>query len=424
MNHVKKKTRKRSLVVPHWFFAGVLLLGMLSSAALTYFIAEQRWVGHLKQQMQNQQREISDARTMETAAVKSPHTLPPKPWARASSGVEAANRPLAEGVSFVNATKKAVPSVVHIRILRDLSKSFRFRRFFDQQSTNDIVELGGGSGVIIDSKGYIVTNHHVIEDVSAENGTSIEVVLNDNRSFVGELVGSDPSTDLALVRVQETGLPAIKWGDSDALPTGAWVLAVGNPFDLRSTVTAGIVSAKGRNIRSISENLGVEAFIQTDAVVNRGNSGGGLVNLSGELVGITTAIFTETGVYSGYSFAVPSALVSKIVDDLRAYGRVERAMLGVQIQDVNASLARTKDLGVFRGVWIHKVYKKSAAARAGLLAEDVIMQIEGDTIQGVSQLQERVARCRPGEKLRLVVLRKGREREIAVTLMNATEVSE
>jgi Do/DeqQ family serine protease len=278
-------------------------------------------------------------------------------------------------------------------------------------------QQSSGSGVIISADGYIVTNNHVIEQAE-----QIEVVLNDKRTFEATLVGADPNTDLALLKVEEKGLPFVAYGNSDDVKVGEWVLAVGNPFNLTSTVTAGIVSAKARNINIISGNGSgtgaVESFIQTDAAVNPGNSGGALVSTQGQLVGINTAIATQTGSFSGYSFAIPVNLVRKVVADLTEFGTVQRGYLGVNIRDVDASLAKEKGLGTLRGVYIDGLVEGSAAGEAGLEPGDVITGIGDLPVNNVPELQEQVNRFRPGDKLPLTYERNGKQRTASVTLKN------
>ena len=247
-----------------------------------------------------------------------------------------------KGLNFVVAARLVTPAVVHIKsIIGGTDNSSAedpfhqmFPDFFNQQPKERRREQATGSGVIISPDGYIATNYHVVE-----NAEKLQVTLNDNRRYIPRVVGTDPNTDLALLKIDEVGLPYVQFGSSDDLQVGEWVLAIGNPFELTSTVTAGIISAKARNINILSNEGGVESFIQTDAVVNPGNSGGALVNLNGQLVGINTAIATPTGTYAGYSFAVPASLVHKVMDDLVKFGTVQRAYLGVRIQDVNADFA-------------------------------------------------------------------------------------
>lgn len=315
--------------------------------------------------------------------------------------------------SFVYAAKRSIPSVVHIRIQKERYYDTFLHQFFFEDDQKPPPAMTAGSGVIISSDGYIATNYHVVE-----NADKVEIILNDNRAFEAELVGIDPPTDLALLRIQATNLQPISMGDSDSLEIGAWVLAVGNPFELRSTVTAGIISAKARHINTISDsnNFGIESFIQTDAVVNQGNSGGALVNLRGELVGINTAIFTRTGSYQGYSFAVPVSLVQKVMEDLRIYGSAQRAILGVTIRDVDAKLAKDKGLPYARGVFIVDVFEESAAAESGLEAEDVILAIDGKKVLTTPQLQEKIGRKRPRDRIRVSILRQGLPKDIEVTL--------
>jgi len=273
-----------------------------------------------------------------------------------------------------------------------------------------------GSGVIISDDGYIATNFHVIEDAS-----NIEVTLSDNRHFYAKVVGKDRSTDLALLKIKAHGIPFMAYGNSDLVAPGQWVLAVGNPFELNSTVTAGIISAKARNIgilRERNNNLEIESFLQTDAAVNPGNSGGALVNLKGELIGINSAIATATGSYSGYSFAIPVNLVKKVMDDLLEFGSVQRGLLGVLIIGVNAELADAKRLDVMRGVYIDRVNDGSAAGQAGLEEGDVITAIDGINVGSTSELQELVARHRPGHTVMVTYRRSSKEHTVKTTLKN------
>ncbi|HMR43452.1 MAG TPA: Do family serine endopeptidase, partial [Saprospiraceae bacterium] len=270
-----------------------------------------------------------------------------------------------------------------------------------------------GSGVIISPEGLIVTNRHVIED-----GNKIEVTLSDKREFEAEIVGNDPSTDLALLKIKAKNLPSIKFGNSDNVRVGEWVLAVGNPFNLESTVTAGIVSAKGRNIDILEDQYSIESFIQTDAAVNPGNSGGALVNTSGELIGINTAIITRSGRYEGYSFAVPSNLVQKIISDIQEFGEVQRAILGVNIEPVDN--ARAKELGLknVEGVFISRVSPSGGADEGGLRAGDVIVNINNAKIRTMPELQEQIGRYRPGNIVTVQFYRNGKLQETKVTLRN------
>ncbi len=273
---------------------------------------------------------------------------------------------------------------------------------------------GYGSGVIISSDGYIVTNNHVIDKAD-----QLTVTLNDKRQFEATLIGTDPTTDIALIKVDAKDLPVVSFGQSDALKVGEWVLAVGNPFMLNSTVTAGIVSAKARSLGMSGNHLGIESFIQTDAAVNPGNSGGALVNTAGELVGINTAIYSQTGNYAGYSFAVPSSIVSKVVTDLKQYGTVQRALLGIQGGDVNAQVVEEKELKVNEGVYVADVVDDGAAKEAGIKTDDVITAINGVKIEKMAQLQEQIARFRPGDKVKVTVNRKGETKTFTATLKNS-----
>jgi len=270
-----------------------------------------------------------------------------------------------------------------------------------------------GSGVVMSSNGYIITNHHVVEGANR-----FEVTFADNRELEARVIGSDPTTDLALLKVDAYNLSTIDFGDSDQAQVGEWVLAVGNPFNLASTVTAGILSAKGRNINILDGDYSIESFIQTDAVVNPGNSGGALVNVKGELIGINTAILSESGGYEGYSFAIPSNLVRKVVKDLKEYGEVQRAILGVVIAEVDSDFAQTNDLPSVAGVRIRQVNPGTTAEAAGLRPNDVIVSVNGVSTSSMPELQEQIARYRPGDTVTLEFLRKGkRYRQENVRLM-------
>lgn len=322
-----------------------------------------------------------------------------------------------KGLQFESAASQITPAVVHIRTTYG-SGEFSLNPL--QQYLNPPAR-SSGSGVILTDDGYIVTNSHVIEDA-----TRIEVVMTNNQRFYAKLIGKDPSTDLALLKVKARNLPFVKYGDSDGVVPGQWVLAIGNPFDLNSTVTAGIISAKARNIGILRDrnNLQVESFIQTDAAVNPGNSGGALVNLKGELIGINSAIATSTGNYAGYSFAIPVALVKKIVDDLLEFGEVQRGLLGVQIVDVSADLAENRNLDVVQGVYITRVNTGSAADDSGMESGDVIVAINDHPVGSVSELQEWVARNRPGEMITVTFRRDGEEKSVQTVLKNFEGTSE
>lgn len=316
-----------------------------------------------------------------------------------------------EEMDFLSAAKKVTTSVVHIRISYGAGEfSLNPLQFY-----MDTPARSSGSGVIVTDDGYIVTNYHVIEDA-----TNIEVVMTNNQRFYAKLIGADPSTDLALLKIKASDLPFVRYGNSDRIRPGQWVLAIGNPFDLNSTVTAGIVSAKARNIGILRDrnNLQVESFIQTDAAVNPGNSGGALVNLQGELIGINTAIATSTGSYQGYSFAIPVSIVKKVIDDLLEFGKVQRGLLGIQIQDVTARVAEQMSLPVSQGVLVNRVNSGSAAEGAGILAGDVITAIDGHPVTSVSELQEWVARNRPGTEIAVTFLRDSKETEVTARLKN------
>ena len=337
-------------------------------------------------------------------------------------------------LDFTSTAEKVTAAVVHIKssqtaekINRERNSSDPLQFFFDP---NGPMEHGpsqsSGSGVIINADGYIVTNNHVVKDADV-----VEVTLSDNRSFKAEVIGTDPDTDLAVIKINQKDLPYLSFVDSDKSKVGEWVLAVGNPFNLNSTVTAGIISAKGRNINIINStnqangngqpSRAIESFIQTDAAINPGNSGGALVNLDGGLLGINTAIASPTGSYSGYGFAVPSDIVSKVVEDLLAFGTVQRGWLGVEVRSIDSELAKEEELTINEGAYINgygDAEDKSAAKSAGIKRGDVVVKIDNTLIKSSSALIEYVGRKRPGDKLNITVSRKGKVVEIPVTLKN------
>jgi Do/DeqQ family serine protease len=274
--------------------------------------------------------------------------------------------------------------------------------------------VASGSGVIISQDGYILTNDHVIDKAD-----EIEVTLHDKRSYKAKVIGTDPSTDLALVQISEKNLPTLPLANSDDVRVGQWVLAVGNPYNLESTVTAGIISATGRSINILQrDKTPIESFIQTDAAVNPGNSGGALVNLNGELIGINTAIATPTGTYAGYSFAVPTSIASKIVEDFIEYGKVQRAYLGIIIRDVNGKLASEKGLSVNTGVYVDSLMADGAGKAGGIRIGDVITKVDERHISSVAELQETIGRHRPGDQVQVTVNRKGEEKKLKIPLKN------
>lgn len=326
---------------------------------------------------------------------------------------------LAEGThtDFTTASELTINCVVHVKTKYTDPNSANsdplFEFFFGRPQIPPRDYSPQGSGVIISSDGYIVTNNHVID-----KATEIEVTLNDKRTFRAKLVGNDPNTDLALLKIEATDLPAITFGNSDDLKVGEWVLAVGNPFNLTSTVTAGIVSAKARNINILNTDMKIESFIQTDAAINPGNSGGALVNVKGELIGINTAIASRTGSYSGYAFAVPSSIVSKIVTDLKQYGVVQRAVLGVEIRDIDEELAKNENLKTLTGVFVARVIENGSAAIAGMKNGDIIQEINGIKISSTAQLQEQMGKFSPGDKIKISIIRGQKPQTIDVLLKN------
>lgn len=321
-------------------------------------------------------------------------------------------------VDFVMAAEKSINSVVHVKTaVRAVQAQSPLDFFFGnpQSGQNGRMQLGTGSGVIISSDGFIVTNNHVVD-----RAEEILVSLNSGEDYKAEVIGTDPTTDIALLKIVDevSDLPYLSFSNSDNIKVGEWVLAVGNPFNLTSTVTAGIVSAKARNIGIINERAAIESFIQTDAAVNPGNSGGALVNTRGELVGINSAISTHTGSFEGYSFAVPSNLASKVVRDLKEYGTVQRAFIGVSISDLNPRLAEELDVDISAGVYIGGLSENGAAQEAGLEKGDIILAVNSRDISKSSELQEIIGSKRPGEKIALKVLRDNAEQIFEVTLRN------
>lgn len=348
----------------------------------------------------------------------------------------ATNAVPSQPVDLTYAAEKALPSVVHIKYLQNSKvqtvdvQSNPFGDFFDpfgffgnpggnggkqKRKVQTPKREGAGSGVIISTDGYIVTNNHVVEGAD-----ELTVTLNDNKEYSARIIGTDKTTDLALIKITASNLPALPIGDSDKLKVGEWVLAVGNPFNLNSTVTAGIVSAKAR---SLGAN-GIESFIQTDAAINAGNSGGALVNTRGELVGINAMLYSQTGSYSGYGFAIPTTIMNKVVADLKKYGTVQRGLLGIQGINVNNYYDQQKeqgkeiDLGTMEGVYVAKVEEEGSAAEAGLKEGDVITAVDGKKVVKMSELQEYLTNKRPGDKVTVTYLRKKAKKTATLTLKN------
>jgi len=317
---------------------------------------------------------------------------------------------------FTYAAEHAVKAVVHVQVVKKGRNQSRQPSIFDfffgygqPQQPRD--QIGAGSGVIITTDGYIVTNNHVIDGAD-----DIEVTLENKQIMKAKLVGADPATDIALLKIDAENLPFIAFGDSDALRLGEWVLAIGNPYNLRSTVTAGIVSARGRSMPSYEGEFKIEAFIQTDAAVNSGNSGGALINTRGELIGINTAIASRTGDFAGYSFAIPTTIVKKAVEDLMDFGVVQRALIGISMQEIDGNLAKEKGLSGTKGVYIAEVVRGGAAEKAGVKTGDILLSINGVDVNSSPAVQEQVSRFRPKEIVNVKVIRGNRELDIPVTL--------
>lgn len=344
--------------------------------------------------------------------------------------------PVSQPVDLTEAAEKACNAVVYIKCVqvsktRTIEYQDPFADFFEdffgrgqggtqRRQMQTPKREAAGSGVIISEDGYIVTNNHVVE-----NADEITITLNDNREFTARVIGLDSDTDLALLKVEATGLPAIVIGDSDNLKVGEWVLAVGNPFNLTSTVTAGIVSAKARNLHA--NRNGIESFIQTDAAINQGNSGGALVNVRGELVGINAMLYSQTGSFTGYGFAIPTTIMKKVVTDLRSFGTVQRAMFGISGMTLHDYVTREKsknsdfkaDFGTVDGVYVDEAVEGGAAAEAGIQKGDIIVSVDGKTIKQMSELQEATTQYRPGDKAKVGYIRDKKERTVTVTFRNA-----
>ncbi len=320
---------------------------------------------------------------------------------------------------FTAAAEATVPTVVHVKTTYARQAGYNsidpFSFFWGApQQPEGSQEQATGSGVIITEDGYIVTNNHVVD-----NAQQVHVTLDDKHTYEAKVIGTDPSTDLALLKIDAHGLNFAGYGNSDNVRIGEWVLAVGNPFNLTSTVTAGIISAKGRNIHILpDQKFPIESFLQTDAAVNPGNSGGALVNTHGELIGINAAIASNTGSYSGYSFAIPVNIVKKVVNDLLEYGSVQRGFIGISIRDIDAEFAKEKNITTLDGVYVNGLTEEGAASLSGIREGDIITNINGAQIKTTPELQEQIGRYRPGDKLSVSVLRDNVERKYEVTLRN------
>ena len=321
--------------------------------------------------------------------------------------VEENNRP-----NFIKASEHAIQAVVHIKSKYMSNEIYGYydpfygKRFFNQPKEN----IASGSGVIISEDGYIITNRHVINDAK-----EIEVVLNDKRTYSAKILGEDPNSDLALLKIEENKLPFLKFDNSNNLRVGEWVLAVGNPYNLNSTVTAGIISAKSRKINILNDG-GIESFIQTDAAINSGNSGGALINTNGNLIGINTAIQSKTGSFSGYGFAIPSNMAEKIINDLKTYGEVRRAYIGIHIIDINTQVQKELKLSGLEGVLVSKVLENSAAEIAGIKNLDVILEINGMKVNSISELHEIIIQYNPGDVIECTIQRKEQIEKITLLL--------
>lgn len=326
----------------------------------------------------------------------------------------------AGSVDLREAAKKSVPGVVHVKTVQMGKEYFGGSSIWDfwfgtpQQSRDVPMAMGYGSGVIISADGYIVTNNHVVKDAD-----KIEVVTNDRKEYEAKLIGQDPVTDVALLKIEGKDLPFVEYGNSDQVVLGEWVLAVGNPYNLTSTVTAGIISAKARDLGMSRGQMSLESFLQTDAAVNPGNSGGALVNTKGELIGINTLIQSPTGAYSGYSFAIPVNIVRKVVNDLKDYGKVQRGVLGIRMGELTPALAEELGVKETSGIYVGEVVAGGAAEKAGLKKGDVIQAVNGMEVKTSAEFYEQLGKFHPGSKIQLATKRDGKERTVDVTLQNS-----
>jgi len=317
-------------------------------------------------------------------------------------------------LSFVEASEKSTAAVVYLKTTSNVpQRSFNDWFFGDVFGNRQNAVVSSGSGVIVSDDGYIVTNNHVIE-----KAIKIEVILADKQQYEAKLIGTDPSTDLALLKIETKNLPIITFSNSNSLKVGEWVLAVGNPFNLTSTVTAGIVSAKGRNLNMLNNIFPIESFIQTDAAINPGNSGGALVNLAGDLVGINTAILSRTGAYNGYGFAITSNIVAKTIRDLKEFGTVQRAFFGADVVDIDARIKEKAGLKIFEGVYVSNVISYGPARKAGVQEGDIILSVGGVGVNSKAAFDEQMSYYRPGENIDIRYQRNGKQKELSMQLTN------
>ena len=381
----------------------LMLAGLLMATSCEELLTQAK-----ERESQTEQEQLQEETTSQVEQVQ--------PRVQRAAFVPTENAP-----DFVDAAENSVDAVVHI-MTKVVKQSNTYDDFFGalfgqiygypgQTRNNTMVAYG--SGVVLTPDGYIVTNNHVVEGAD-----EVEVTFNNKVKKTATIIGTDPTTDLALIKVEATDLPFLTFGDSDNVRIGEWVLAVGNPFNLTSTVTAGIVSAKARNLSILGEGTSVESFIQTDAAVNPGNSGGALVNTKGELIGINAAIASHTGSYEGYSFAIPSNIVRKVVDDLLLYGTAQRGYLGVQIAELTQELAQKEGMENIEGVYVGEVTEGGAAKLAGMQNGDVITAINGKKVNSTTQLKENIGQYRPGDKVDVEVNRNGRHHHYELTLLN------
>ncbi len=383
-------------------------LGNIAIAALSALIAVIIYSHYIKEEITND-TDVAVQKQKALNILEDSNQVNYNPQALSSNGQQ---------LDFTEAADKSIHAVVHVTSKYNLENNDYYSNPIAEWLFGNVQKqpsVSFGSGVIISEDGYIVTNNHVVEE-----SDEIQIVLNDKRTYSAKLLGKDPGTDLALLKVEAKGLPYIELGNSDVLKIGEWVLAVGNPFNLTSTVTAGIVSAKARDINILrgQSKYPIESYIQTDAAVNQGNSGGALVNLKGELIGINSAIISPSGAYSGYSFAIPINLVKKVVADIIKYGEVQRAVLGVSIYNVNDAIAKDYRLDKIEGVLITDVTDEGAAKAAGIKKDDVILEVNNIQVNSTAELTEQIGKYRPGETIFVTIKRDNKRKQFEVVLRN------
>jgi Do/DeqQ family serine protease len=392
-----------------------VFIGFISGVGGAFFYDEYILVNEMEFS-ENRQIQISNTKNENEEAIITKHSASGENFAERKYNKAFDRSELLRPAYFVQASKKSTPSVVYIKTISQNSYGSTWMDWFFGEGVGQ--SISSGSGVIYSADGYIITNDHVVKD--ADN---IEVIIG-KKTYEASLIGADPSTDLAVLKIEEEDLPNIELGSSKNIEIGDWVLAVGNPFNLTSTVTAGIVSAKGRELNIMKSMFPIESFIQTDAAINPGNSGGALVDLEGKLIGINTAILSKTGSYAGYGFAVPSDIVKKVVDDLIEYGEVQKAFFGAEVLDINSEIAENLGMDDYSGVVVSYVQEDGAAAKVGIQKGDIILKINNQPINSRSHFEEMLSYNSPGDKINLIYKRNRKIISSSVTLTNKEGTTE